>query len=185
MNHWQKLSFILGLSIILGVAAQAQNSRTVAPETRNESELVFRVKWDGRIIPGITEVSELKRKTEVITSRSGADVNLQHRSPGATSYAPIILRRPRTFDKAFERWANKVWNRNGSIGAEVSLKDFRKDITIELCDENGRVLLAFHVYRCWPSEYIAISKQKVGDDSLAMETLVLEHEGWERDYDIR
>ncbi len=150
-----------------------------------DEEIVFRVKWDGKIIPGITKVSGLKRKTEVITFRKGGDPSEFRKSPGITSYQPIVLERPRSSNKEFEQWANKVWHIGSGFGSEVSLKDFRKDLVIELVTRSGRVVLAFKVYRCWPSEYVALSDLDTKDESLATEKLVLEHEGWERDYEIR
>ena len=148
-------------------------------------EIVFRVKWDGRVVPGITKISGLKRKTEVIENRAGGDPSQYRRSPGLTKYAPIVLERPRSNDKEFERWANKVWNFGSGLGTEVSLRDFRKDVSIELCTAGGRVIMAFRVYRCWPSEYVALSELDKESNDPAMEVLVLEHEGWERDYDVQ
>ena len=147
-------------------------------------EINFRVKWDGKIITGVTQVSELKRNTEVITHRSGGDPNLQRRSPGITEYQSIVIQRPRSNDREFERWANKVWNFGSGLGSEVSLKDFRKDIRIELFTKKGEIIMAFNVYRCWPSEYVALTDLDKDCDSMAMEKLVLEHEGWERDYSL-
>ena len=122
--------------------------------------------------------------TKAIERRSGGDPSLFSYSPGVSKYAPIVLKRPRTHDKEFERWANKVWNFGSGRGAEVSLRDYRKDIIIELLDDAGNVLMAFKVYRCWPSEYIALTDLDTDKDDLAMEVLILHHEGWERDYDI-
>ena len=160
-------------------AILAQQNSVSQSGTGHEEEIKFLVKWDGKIIPGITYVSELKRKTEVLTHRSGGDPSIQRRSPGITNFEPIIIKRPRTFDNAFKQWADKVWNLGSGLGSEVSLKDFRKDIVIELRDENDTLLMAFHVYRCWPSEYTALSELDSEGTAVAMETLVLQHEGWE------
>ena len=46
-----------------------------------------------------------------------------------------------THDTEFERWANKVWNYGSGLGAEVSLKDFRKDIIIEMYNEAGQLVI--------------------------------------------
>ena len=92
--------------------------------------------------------------------------------------------RGRTHDMEFERWANKVWNYGSTLGAEVSLKDFRKDIIIELYNEAGQVVMAFKVYRCWPSDYVALSDLDANDTSVAFESITLQHEGWERDYAV-
>lgn len=157
---------------------------TVTHSQTKDVKLEFRVKWDGKVIPGISKVSGLRRVTEAIEHRPGGEPNLMRYSPGISKFVPIVLKRPRSFDKSFERWANKVWNFGSGLGAEVSLKDYRKDILIELCDDTGKVLMAFKVYRCWISEYIALTDLDADEASLAMEVLVLHHEGWERDYSI-
>jgi phage tail-like protein len=163
----------------------AQGNPANPPGAPKETQISFVVKWDGRVIPGITKISGLRRKTEIVEYRSGGDPSLNRRAPGKTEYQPIVLKRPRGDDKEFERWANKVWSLGAGLGSEVSLKDYRKDILIELHDDAGKVLIAFRVYRCWPSEYVALNDLDADDKSVAMEILALEHEGWERDYEIR
>ncbi|MFK7849194.1 MAG: phage tail protein [Rhodothermales bacterium] len=142
----------------------------------------FRVKWDGRYIPGVTSVSGLHRETEVIEHREGGDSNSIRKSPGPTNYSSIVLTRGRTHDTSFEEWADLVLRFSGGFGNEMSLKDFRKDITIELYNEAGQLVMAFNVFRSWPSEYEAFdhfSSRERGD--VVIETLVLETEGWTRD----
>ena len=141
----------------------------------------FRIKWDGRYVAGVDRVSPLKRSTEVVSHREGADPSLQRRSPGQTAFEPIVISRGRTHDTEFEHWANKVWQLGAAPGGEVSLRDFRKDIIIEILNEAGQVALAFIVRRCWPAEYTAISELDAGGSSVLIESLTLEHEGWERD----
>ena len=144
----------------------------------------FRVKWDGNVIPGISQVSELRRTTDVVTHREGSSPNNVHRSPGLTSYDPIVLVRGRTHDPAFEQWANKVWNLGAGLGMEVSLADFRKDVTIDLLNEAGQLVMSFRVYRCWPSEYVPLTALDSGNSCVVYESITLEHEGWERDYEV-
>ncbi len=144
----------------------------------------FRVKWDGNYIPGIYTVSGLKRVTEVVSHREGGEPSMVRKSPGQTTYEPITLMRGRTHDTEFEQWANKVWNFGSGLGSEVSLKDFRKDIIIELDNEAGQLVMAFRVYRCWPSEYVALSDLDADNTHIASESLTLQHEGWERDYEV-
>jgi len=141
----------------------------------------FRVKWDGRYVAGVDKVSALRRTTEVVTHREGGDPSVDRRSPGQTSYDPIVLMRGRTQDKEFEEWANMVWRYGSGLGAEVTLKDFRKDIIIELYNEAGQLVLAYKVYRCWPSEYIALCDLDAMSTSVAFESITLQNEGWERD----
>jgi phage tail-like protein len=144
----------------------------------------FRVKWDGRYVPGILFVSGLTRTTEVVTSRKGGSPSIDQRSPGQTVYEPIVLERGRTHDQEFESWVNKVWNFGSGLGSEASLKDFRKDIVIELYNEAGQLAMAWRIYRCWPSKYSAVTGLDANSAEVAIESITLEHEGWERDYEI-
>jgi phage tail-like protein len=139
----------------------------------------FRVMWDSRYVLGVDSVSALTRTTEVVAHREGGDPSQSHLSPGLTSYAPIVLSRGRTQDTAFEQWANRVWSLNETV--EVALADFRKDIILDLFNEAGQKVLSWNVFRCWPSEYIALSNLNSGDSSVVIESLRLENEGWERD----
>ncbi|HEX9736073.1 MAG TPA: phage tail protein [Thermoanaerobaculia bacterium] len=141
----------------------------------------FRVKWDGRFVAGVSKVGALSRSTEVIEHREGGDPSSTRRSPGQTSYEAITLERGVTHDPEFENWANKVWNFRAGLGAEVSLADFRKDITIEVYNEAGQLAVAYNVFRCWPSEYQSLPDLDAGDNAIAIQTLTLSHEGWEQD----
>ena len=144
----------------------------------------FRVKWDGRYVAGISKVSALKRTTEVIEHREGGDPSSSRKSPGRTKYEAITLERGMTNDLEFERWANKVWNFGAGLGAEVSLKDFRKDIIIEMYNEAGQLALAYKVYRCWVSEYQGQADLDANANAIAIQTLKLENEGWQRDESV-
>lgn len=144
----------------------------------------FRVKWDGRYVAGVSKVGALKRSTEVVEHREGGDPSLSRKSPGRTKFEPITLERGVTHDVEFERWANKVWNFGSGLGAESSLRDFRKDIIIEMYNEAGQLVLAYKVFRCWVSEFQAIPDLDANANAVAIQTLKLENEGWERDYDV-
>ena len=144
----------------------------------------FRVKWDGRYIAGVSRVSGLRRTTEVVMHREGGDPSTTRKSPGRTEYDAITLQRGLTHDPEFERWANKVWNFGSGLGAEVSLADFRKDIIIEVYNEAGQLALAYKVYRCWPKEYTAMPELDASANAVAIQSLTLQNEGWERDYDV-
>ncbi len=144
----------------------------------------FRVKWEGRNVAGISKVSALKRTTEVVEHREGGDPSSSRKSPGRTKYEPITLERGVTHDTEFERWANKVWNFGSLLGAEVSLRDFRKDVIIDLYNEAGQLAISYKVYRCWISEYQALADLDANANAVAIQHLKLENEGWERDYEV-
>ena len=141
----------------------------------------FRVKWDGRYVAGVSKVSALKRTTEVVKHREGGDPSTSRKSPGRTEFDPITLERGVTHDREFEQWANKVWNFGAGLGAEISLKDFRKDIIIELYNEAGQLAKAWKVFRCWVSEFQALPELSATISGVALQAIKLENEGWERD----
>lgn len=145
----------------------------------------FRVKWDGKYVAGISKCGALKRTTEVVKHREGGDPSSTRKSPGRTEYEAITLERGVTHDPEFERWANKVWNYGSGLGAEVSLKDFRKDIIIDVYNEAGQLALSYKVYRCWVSEFQAQADLDANANAVLIQSLKLENEGWERDYEVK
>jgi phage tail-like protein len=108
----------------------------------------FRIKWDGKFVAGVSRCSGLRRTTEVIQHREGGDPSTNRKSPGRTDFAPIVLERGVTNDPEFENWANKVWKFGAVSGNEVSLKDFRKDLILELYNEAGQLVLRWKIFRC-------------------------------------
>jgi phage tail-like protein len=144
----------------------------------------FRVKWDGKYVAGLSKCSALKRTTEVVEHREGGDPSTSHKSPGRTKYEAITLERGVTHDLEFEQWANKVWNFGGGPGAEVSLKDFRKDLIIELYNEAGQLAIAYKVFRAWVSEFQALPDLDANANAVAIQHIKLENEGWQRDADV-
>jgi phage tail-like protein len=139
----------------------------------------FRVKWDGRLVAGITRVSPLKRTTEVVEYREGANTGATRKLPGVTGFEPITLERGITHDAEFEAWARLV------AGTTEPLVAFRKEVRIEVYDARGRLALAYNVHRCWPSEYVALGGLEAGSDRALIQSLTLQNEGWERDTSIK
>ncbi len=153
----------------------------------------FRVKWDGKYVAGVSKVSALTRTTQVISHRSAGDPTPPRRMPGQSEYLPIILERGVTHDMAFEQWANKVSDYHNSTiddqqggrgNQDVSLHDFRKDIILEVYNEAGQKVIAYNIYRCWPSEFTALSEMDANGNAVAIQTLTLQNEGWERDTSV-
>lgn len=155
----------------------------------------FRVKWDGKYVAGVSKVSALTRSTQVVSHRSGGDPSTPRVSPGQTQYGSITLEKGVTYDPVFEQWANKIWDYSNSLKDSelnpsssaqiVSLADFRKDIIIELYNEAGQKVLAWNIYRCWVSEYSALPELDGAGNAIAIQTIKLENEGWERDTSVK
>jgi phage tail-like protein len=146
----------------------------------------FRVKWqlsDGTdaFVAGVSRVSGLTRTTEVIEHREGGDPSTTIKAPGQTSFGEITLERGLTHDREFEKWANKVWNQGAELGSQLSLLDFRKNITIEVYNEAGQLVIRYSVYRCWVSEFQSLPELDASANAVAIETLTLQNEGWVRE----
>lgn len=144
----------------------------------------FRVSWEGRYVAGVSKVSALKRTTEVVEHREGGDQSTSRKSPGRSKFEPITLERGVTQDLEFEQWANKVWNVRGGEGTESSLADFRRDIVIDVFNEAGQKVIAYRVFRCWPSEFQAMADLDANANAVLIQSLKLENEGWQRDMDV-
>jgi phage tail-like protein len=158
---------------------------TVNPERFDPyKNFKFRVKWNNKYVAGVSKVSMLKKTTEVVKHREGGDPSSSRKSPGRTEYEAITLERGVTHDVEFERWSNKVWNYGSGLGAEVSLKDFRKEITIEMYNEAGQLVIAYNVFRCWVSEFQSMPDLDANANAVAIQHIKLENEGWERDYSV-
>jgi phage tail-like protein len=144
----------------------------------------FRLKWDGQYVAGVSKCSMLKRTTEVVKHREGGDPSTSRKSPGRTDYDAVTLERGVTHDTAFEVWAGKVWNLGAGLGSEVSLKDFRKDIILDVFNEAGQKAISYKIYRCWVSEYQAVPEFDANANAVAIQHIKLECEGWERDLSV-
>ncbi|MFB7276256.1 phage tail protein [Streptomyces hydrogenans] len=145
----------------------------------------FRVKFSGETayIAGISKVSGLRRTTEVIRHRDGGDPGTSRKLPGRTEYEAITLERGCTVDTAFEEWANRVWSlKNSAGGLETSLKDFRRDLIIDVFDEGGQQVLSYSVHDCWVSEYHGLDELDAGTNGVAFERIKVEHHGWVREH---
>lgn len=141
----------------------------------------FRIKWDGKYVAGVSKVGALKQSTEAVTHREGGDPSMSRVSPSAWKFEPITLERGLTHDPEFEDWARKVWDYSNPV---TPLKDFRKDIIIELLNEQGSVAKSYKVFRCWVSEYQAMPELDSNANAVAIESLTLQNEGWERDVSV-
>lgn len=142
----------------------------------------FKVKIDNQYVAGLSKCSSLKRTTEVTPWREGGDPSTSRQLPGKTKYEAITLEAGVTHDTTFEDWANLVHNFQGD--AAGSLKNFRKDIAIDVFNEGGQKVFSYNVFRCWVSDYQALPDLDAGANAVAIQTIKLENEGWERDKSV-
>lgn len=145
----------------------------------------FLVFFEGQVTPvaGVSKVSALKQTTEPVEHREGGDPSTSRKTPSTWKFEPITLERGVTHDPDFENWARLIWNTTGG-NAAINLNNFRKNITIKLLNERGQVAKSYKVFRCWVSEYQALPELDANAHVVAIEHLVLQNEGWERDFEV-
>jgi phage tail-like protein len=141
---------------------------------------MFRVKWDGSYVAGLSKMSALKRTTAPVVHRDGADPSREHKSPGVTKYDAVTLERGVTHDPEFEKWANLIH----SVKNPISLKNFRKDVVVDVFNEAGQKVLSYNLFRCWVSEYQALPALDAANAAVAIQTIKLELEYWDRDESV-
>jgi len=139
----------------------------------------FRVNWDNQYVAGLTKMGALKRTTQMVEYRE-AGVNVTSRKmPTLSGYQAVTLEAGVTYDTAFEDWANLV--NDFASHSITSLGEFRKNITLDVFNEAGQKSLSYNLYRCWVSEYQALPDLDAGANAVAIKTIKLEYEWFERD----
>jgi len=138
---------------------------------------------DGKTVAGLKKMTALKKTTEAVDWRTGGDPTHVRKLPGGTKYEAITLEQGLTHDPVFEQWANLVNNIDGD--SAMSLKNFRKDITINVMNLQGQPAISYKVKRAWVSEYQALPDFDAGTtNTVGIQSIKLEHEGWERDESV-
>lgn len=149
---------------------------------KNFKFLVYFVGNASSPVLGVSKISALKRTTEVVPFRDGAIHNHSYKAPGRSNFEPVTMERGVTHDPDFETWANRVWGApSDKLGAQMSLKDFRKDLQIYVLNEAGSKVLMYTMFRCWVSEYQPISDMDANANAVLIEHVKIEYEGWTRD----
>lgn len=140
----------------------------------------FRVKNEDNVtVLGVSKVTPLRRTTEVVKHRSGGENSHDHKSPGRTTYEGVTMERGITHDMEFTQWASRVHAWDGD--SSMDLVNYKQDLTLELMNERGQTVKRYFLYDCWVSEFTAMPDLDSNANAVAIETLKLELEGWEKD----
>lgn len=133
-------------------------------------------------VAGISKVGGLKRSSDVIEYKEGGNTIIR-KGLGRTKYEPITLERGITHDKDFEDWANAAQVLDKGSPSQ-SLKSLRKGLRIVLLNEAGQPVHAYNIFRAWVSEYQALPDLDAGGNTVAIEHIKVENEGWEHDLSV-
>jgi phage tail-like protein len=142
----------------------------------------FRVYFEGKSEPValVSKMTALKRTTEVVEWRQGGESNTIRKLAGKSKYEPITLEQGLSLDTDFEDWADRV-NKWGSTDLAQKDNEFRKELRVEILDLDGEVVIKYKMHKCWVSEYTAIPDFDANANAVAIKTLKIENEGWEKD----
>ena len=134
---------------------------------------------DNTPVAGVSKVGGLKRSSAPIEYNEGGNA-ITLKGLARTKYDAITLERGVTHDSDFQDWANAAQVLDKGAPKQ-SLKNLRREIRIELLNEEGQSVHRYIVHRCWVSEYQALPDLDAGSSAVALEHIKLENEGWEKD----
>jgi phage tail-like protein len=137
---------------------------------------------DTNPVAGVSKVSGLKRSSDVIEYKEGGNA-VAVKGLGRTKYEPVTLERGVTHDPSFEDWANAALRLDMGHGV-ADLPHLRKEVRIELQNEQGQTVQAYLLHACWVSEYQALPDLDAAGNAIAVEHIKIENEGWERDLTV-
>lgn len=139
----------------------------------------FKLKINDKHVAGLSEAKGLTEAPQTVKFREGDDPAVTHISPGQTQYQAITLERGVTFDIGFAQWLNKVFDYSNTNSKDpASLKDFRKNIVLEVYNEAGQIVLSYEIYNAWASESTTMPELDGSDNATLIQRLVLQNEGW-------
>jgi phage tail-like protein len=133
-------------------------------------------------VAGVSKISSIKRSNDVIEYKEGGYAIIR-KGLGRQKYEPITLERGVTHDDSFEQWANAAQVLDKGSPSS-SLSKLRKEIRIELLNEQGQPVHRYLVHRAWVSEFQALPDLDAGTNAIAIEHIKLENEGWEHDLSL-
>ena len=115
-----------------------------------------------------TEVSGLKGEIDGVHEIKEGGLNYRtHKFPGRVKWGPITLKKGVADDSALEDWWKSVVS---------DPKNCRKNVSIILLNRDMSEVKRWNVRNAWPSAWEGTALNAGGSD-LAIETVVLEHEG--------
>lgn len=142
----------------------------------------FKVKWDGQYVAGLSKMGALKRSTEMVEWREAGENITSRKLPGKSKFEPVTLEAGITYDTSFQDWADLV--NDFASHSITSLKNFRKLVTVDVFNEANIKAISYRLYRAWVSDYQALPDLDAGANAVAITTIKLEYEWFDRDPDV-
>jgi phage tail-like protein len=101
--------------------------------------------------------------------------------PGGTSFEAVTLEQGLSHDPIFEEWANAV-NNVAEGDAGMSLKNYRRDVVINVLNLQGVPAITYRLKRAWASDFQALPEMDANSmNTIAIQSITIQHEGFVRD----
>jgi phage tail-like protein len=143
----------------------------------------FRIIMDGQPVAACKKMSKLAGTVDVVKFRAGdSPYAVAELSPGRLSYEPVTLEGGLTQDKTFQTWATALMV-NEAMGGAVRVLEpyFRKEIMIQVFDiDHVTVVRQYVLHQAWCSRYTAMSDLIADANDMLIESIQIEHEGFNR-----
>jgi phage tail-like protein len=139
----------------------------------------FRVKLDNQYVAGLSKMSAIKRTTEVIPWREAGGGSGDRKMPGRTKFEPVTLEAGLTHDRQLIAWADLIYAPQGD--AAMSLKNYRKEVTVEVLNLQATPVMAFILHRAWVAEFQLLPEMDANANAVAIQMIKFEYEGFDID----
>ena len=130
-------------------------------------------------VAAVSKISKLSRSSQVIEYNEGGNA-ITLKGLGRTKYDAVTVERGITQDKDFITWADMAQKLDNGEPT-TSLLDLRKEVRVQLLNEEGQPVHGYILHRCWVSEFQALPDLDAGGNAVAIEHVKIENEGWEVD----
>jgi phage tail-like protein len=141
----------------------------------------FQVVIAGRTVAGLSKMGALKRTTEAVKWRGAGDPSFQRIMPGGSSFEAVTLEQGLSHDPVFEEWAGAV-NNVGEGDKGMSLRNYRRDVVINVLNLQGTPAITYRLKRAWVSEFQALPEMDANSmNTVAIQSVTIQHEGFVRD----
>jgi phage tail-like protein len=133
----------------------------------------FVLEIDGLATAGFSRCHLPTSSSAVVEYREGTDPPTPRKLPGLTEYGPLVLETGVT-DRSVElfQWRKLV--------GQGRVDEARRDVAVTLLDAAGHPAARWVFDEAWPSQYEA-PRLDASRSAVAVERLVVVHEGFERD----
>lgn len=139
------------------------------------------MKWHGRYVATVAHIVGLERGAKPALRRELPSQGFTRLPPAGGAPGSILLQRAVVLDAGFWARLNNIPTPGDGLPATPQVKGI--DLVIEAVGDRGVVAKRFRVHRCSANNLGAPPTLEGKANTVAIENLLIEHEGWEAESD--